>query len=81
MTCLEAMAFGAPVVATDLPSVRELAAGTVELVPIEDAEAMADALRGLLDDSERRRALGEAARKRATEFSSQQSSACPLTLL
>jgi glycosyltransferase involved in cell wall biosynthesis len=69
MTCLEAMAFGRPVVATDLPSVRELAGGAVELVPVDDAEATAEALRGLLDDEERRRALGEAARKRAAEFS------------
>ena len=30
---------------------------------------MADALRGLLDDESRRRELGEAARKRAAEFS------------
>jgi glycosyltransferase involved in cell wall biosynthesis len=57
------------VVATDLPSVRELAGGAVELVPVDDAEATAEALRGLLDDEERRRALGEAARKRAAEFS------------
>jgi glycosyltransferase involved in cell wall biosynthesis len=75
MTCLEAMAFGAPVVATDLPSVRELSGGAVELVPVDDAEAMAEALRELLDDDERRRALGEAARKRAAEFSWEQMAA------
>jgi glycosyltransferase involved in cell wall biosynthesis len=75
MTCLEAMAFGAPVVATDLPSVRELSAGAVELVPVDDAQAMADALRGLLDDEPRRRALGEVARKRAAEFSWEQMAA------
>jgi glycosyltransferase involved in cell wall biosynthesis len=69
MTCLEAMAFGAPVVATDLPPVRELAGGAVELVPVDDAAALAAALRGLLDDEPRRRALGEAARSRAAEFS------------
>jgi glycosyltransferase involved in cell wall biosynthesis len=75
MTCLEAMAFGAPVVATNLPSVRELSGGAVELVPVDDAEAMAAALRELLDDDERRRALGEAARKRAAEFSWEQMAA------
>lgn len=69
MTCLEAMAFGKPVVATDLPPVREFAAGAVELVPVGDVAAFADALDGLLVDGARRRALGEAARARAAEFS------------
>jgi glycosyltransferase involved in cell wall biosynthesis len=69
MTCLEAMAFGAAVVATDLPPIRELAAGAVELVPVDDAAAFADALRSLLEDETRRQALGEAARSRADEFS------------
>ncbi len=68
MTCLEAMAFGKPVVATDLPPVREFAAGAVELVPVDDAAAFAEALGGLLADDAYRRALGEAARARAEEF-------------
>jgi glycosyltransferase involved in cell wall biosynthesis len=68
MTCLEAMAFGKPIVATDLPSVREFASGAVELVPVEDAAAFADALDGLLSDDVHRRALGEIARARAAEF-------------
>ena len=75
MTCLEAMALGAAVVATDLPSVLELSGGAVEIVPGDDAEAMAEALRGLLEDEERRRALGEAARRRAAEFSWEQTAA------
>lgn len=69
MTCLEAMAFGAPVVATDLPPVRELAEGAVELVPVDDSVALADALGGLLEDGTRRRTLGDAARLRASKFS------------
>ncbi len=68
MTCLEAMAFGAPVVATDLPPIRELAAGAVELVPADDSEAFAEGLRRLLDDEAHRRSLGEAARERAAEY-------------
>jgi glycosyltransferase involved in cell wall biosynthesis len=68
MTCLEAMAFGAPVVATDLPPVRELAAGTVELVPVDDAQALVEALGRLLGDEARRRKLAQAARARAAEF-------------
>ncbi|MEP6909254.1 MAG: glycosyltransferase family 1 protein [Actinomycetota bacterium] len=69
MTCLEAMAFGAPVVATDLPPVRELFGGAVELVPVDDAAALAEAVGGLLEDDARRAALGKAARERAAEFS------------
>jgi glycosyltransferase involved in cell wall biosynthesis len=69
MTCLEAMAFGAAVVATDLAPVREVAAGAVELVPVDDAAALAEALRRLLDDEGRRAALGKAARERAAAFS------------
>ena len=68
MTCLEAMAFGAAVVATDLPSVRELSAGAVELVPVGDAGALAAALRELLDDESCCWKLAEAARRRAAEF-------------
>jgi glycosyltransferase involved in cell wall biosynthesis len=68
MTCLEAMAFGAPIVATDLPAVREFAAGSVELIPVDDAEALADVLHALLVDHERRRTLGEAAKVRAAAF-------------
>ena len=51
MTCLEAMAFGAPVLATDLPPIRELAAGVVELVPADDSEAFAEGLSRLLEDA------------------------------
>jgi glycosyltransferase involved in cell wall biosynthesis len=68
MTCLEAMAFGAPVVATDLAPVRELSGGAVELVPVDDAAALAGALGVLLEDAARRRELGNAARERAAEF-------------
>jgi glycosyltransferase involved in cell wall biosynthesis len=46
MTCLEAMKAGAPLVATDLPSVQELTAGAAVLVPVDDAEALAAAIVG-----------------------------------
>lgn len=48
---LEALAAGTPVVATDVPAVREVVgsmAEMVDLVPIEDADALAEALRGRL---------------------------------
>lgn len=58
---LEAMALGLPVVASDIPSVRQ-PFGPCEcavLVPAEDAAALARALKGLLDDPEHARALGD----------------------
>jgi glycosyltransferase involved in cell wall biosynthesis len=69
MTCLEAMAAGAALVATDLPSVRELVGGSALLVPADDADALAAGLEELLADGERRRALGEAARSLASTYS------------
>lgn len=68
MTCLEAMSAGAPLVATDLPSVRELTAGRAALVPVDDADAMATSIASLLEDEERRRRLAQAGRERAAAF-------------
>jgi phosphatidylinositol alpha-mannosyltransferase len=47
---VEAMSAGVPVVCSDLPGFREVAAGAAELVPPGDAGALADALRGVLGD-------------------------------
>jgi glycosyltransferase involved in cell wall biosynthesis len=62
---LEALASGAGVVATSAGGigsvVRDGANGL--LVPERDAAALADAIRALLESPERRRALGEAARR------------------
>jgi glycosyltransferase involved in cell wall biosynthesis len=63
---LEAMAAGLPVVASDVGAVGELLGGTGELVPPEDADALAAALRRLLDPARRAR-LGTAARERVGE--------------
>ena len=53
MKILEAMAAGAPVVATNLPSVREILSDerNALLVPPNDPPALAAAIRRLLDDS------------------------------
>jgi glycosyltransferase involved in cell wall biosynthesis len=69
MTALEAMAFGRALVATDLPPVRELAGDAAVLVPVDDGEALAEAIGALLADEGRRLALGEAALARAASYS------------
>jgi glycosyltransferase involved in cell wall biosynthesis len=62
----EAMACGTPVVATDagaLPEVVGVGGGGV-LVPRDDCEALAKAIRSLLEQPEARRALAAQARRR-----------------
>jgi phosphatidylinositol alpha-mannosyltransferase len=68
---LEAMASGAAVVASDIDGYATVARNEIEalLVPPNDADALASALRALLDDRERRSALVAAGRARADEFS------------
>jgi glycosyltransferase involved in cell wall biosynthesis len=66
---LEAMAAGLPVVASDIPAVREVAGPAAVLVPPGDAEALREALLELLGDPDRRGALAEAGRRRAAGFS------------
>jgi glycosyltransferase involved in cell wall biosynthesis len=48
---LEALMAGLPAVTTDVGGVREVSAGVVRIVPKEDCEALAGALRLLLADS------------------------------
>jgi phosphatidylinositol alpha-mannosyltransferase len=55
-------------VATDLPSVREVTGAAALLFPVGDADALAGAVAFLLDDRERREALARAGRERAREF-------------
>jgi len=61
---LDAMACERAVVASDLPSVRELArdSGAITLVPPDDPDALAAALETLLADPDRRRALARRGR-------------------
>lgn len=62
---LEAMSSGLPVVATDTGGVSEVVIDGVTgaLVAPEDTEALANVLRGLLREPDRRRALAESARR------------------
>jgi len=69
VSVLEAMRAGLPVVASDLPGIREefgaVSAGL--LVPGSDEGAMADALTALAGDPPRRAAMGQSARARWSE--------------
>jgi starch synthase len=67
---IEAMACGLPVVAADAQGVADLVGDCGVVVSREDASALAAAIAGLLAEPERRRRLGEAARRRIeTRFS------------
>ena len=69
---LEAMATGLPAVVTDTGGNPEVVGDgqTGRLVPVGDHERLGDALAGLLAEPERRRAWGQAARRRVVnEFS------------
>ncbi len=66
---LEAMAAGAPVVASDIPAVREVAGEAAVLVPPGDAGAWAEAIEALLADGPRRAGMAEQGRRRAELYS------------
>ncbi|WP_442869882.1 glycosyltransferase family 4 protein [Bradyrhizobium sp. CCBAU 11361] len=65
MSIIEAYAYGAAVVATPAGAVPEVIAHERNglLVPVGDAEALANALKRLLEDGALRRRLGDAARR------------------
>ncbi len=65
LVLLEAMAAGLPCVSTDVGDVRTAVGEDAVVVPVEDAGALAAALRGLLADPARRASLGARARARA----------------
>lgn len=68
VSLLEAMANGLPCVVTDVGDCRLMLQGTgAPIPPPNDPQALADALAQMLGDPERRRACGEAARRRARE--------------
>ncbi|HEX6257196.1 MAG TPA: glycosyltransferase [Euzebyales bacterium] len=67
LVLLEAMACGAAIVATDVFGSDAVGDGGM-IVPRGDVDALACAIDTLLDDVERRRQLGEAARRRSVAF-------------
>lgn len=64
---LDAMSLGVPVVAADVPALRETADDAALLVPADDD--LGEAIRGLLDDDDARDRLAVAALDRAKAFS------------
>ncbi|WP_251979196.1 glycosyltransferase family 4 protein [Salinibacter ruber] len=69
LTILEAMASGRPVVSTACggPSTTVLDGETGRLVPVGDAEALADAMADVIGDPKRADAIGRRGRQRAEE--------------
>jgi glycosyltransferase involved in cell wall biosynthesis len=66
---LEAAACGRPVVTTDMPGCRDaiVPGDTGLLVPAKDPDALAEAMRALIEDGDRRRRMGLAARQLAED--------------
>ena len=62
------MAAGAPVVAGDCGALREVLGDAARLVPPGDADALADALAGLLDDPDQRLDLSRRGAERAARY-------------
>ena len=68
MVITEALAAGAPVLASDLGAFRAVLAGAGATFRTGDAAALADELAALLDDPARRAAMAEAGRERVAGF-------------
>lgn len=64
---LEAALAGCALVASDIPTLRELWDGCAEFYPAGDARALAEVVRRLADEPARRRELAHAAQTRALE--------------
>lgn len=67
MSLQEAMACGLPVVTTDVPGCREIVNGGGHgvLVPLGNVDALVNALKELIENKERRKAMGKASREKA----------------
>lgn len=68
LSIIEAMAAGAPVIASDVPGVTELVQGAGILVPPADDKALAEAISHLLDNPEQRERLISADLEHASHY-------------
>jgi glycosyltransferase involved in cell wall biosynthesis len=66
---LEAMACGAPVISSSIPSITEVLADAALLVAPTDAEALTRSIIDIWENRDERRRLSEAGKARAAEFS------------
>jgi glycosyltransferase involved in cell wall biosynthesis len=66
---IEAMAEGVPVLASDIPAIREVSGGAARLVAPGDVKEWADALDQLLSDQTTRQQMAVAGRARSERFS------------
>jgi glycosyltransferase involved in cell wall biosynthesis len=69
MAAVEAMSAGLPVVASDVPGLNEVVKGAGILVPPRDEEALAKAIREILQSKQTRQRMATASQKRAVHFS------------
>jgi glycosyltransferase involved in cell wall biosynthesis len=69
LTPLEAMARGCPVLASDIPAVREISEGGAWLLPVDNAEAWTDAMRRVVAYPELRASLRERGAQTAAGYS------------
>ncbi len=69
LTALEALACGTPVIASDLPVLREVLGAAATFVPVGDAAALAEGLSEVLDAGRGDPSAVEARRRRAALFS------------
>ena len=67
-TAQEALRAGTPLVSTRAGGIPELVGEAAELVPVGDAQALADALERVLTDPAHAAALGEAGRRQAAQW-------------
>lgn len=66
---LEAMSFGVPIIASDIPTNREVLGEAGYYFPAEDVEALAKCLTKLWDDEKLRMELSEVGRKKIEDYS------------
>jgi glycosyltransferase involved in cell wall biosynthesis len=65
VACMEAMAAGLPVVATNVGGISDIVKGNGFVIAPDDAVALGDALETLVTDTSKRRQMGEASRAEA----------------
>lgn len=68
LACIEGMASGKPFIASDVNGLREVVGGAGVLVPHEDAQALASAIKRLTDDAKYRKEVVTACMERASHY-------------